>query len=268
MYQSRWGLPSGITNSQVGAVDGLGGVRRMVIWPSWTAVWWNWQSRIRLSRSVGPPSAQWTRWWAFRWWVWWQPVNWQRAWSRIIRARRRARVTRRRVRPRARTPRWVSRMAPSRSVSQACLRAVSGSIPPTPWRWQVGSTGSCTGWWSDVPAGTLSSVLVSWSAWTWTTTRDRSSPERSSGVVFTKTRAMSRIASADVYAGVVSVVSGDASTCGGVPYWSLAALRAASRIAASSVGRRRRMSTVPFSRVVQVSPRLRSCLIRVPAAVR
>ena len=79
MYQSRWGFPSGITNSQVPGVDGVAGVRRMVIWPSWTAVWWNWQSRIRLSRSVGPPSAQWMRWWAFRWWVWWQPVNWQRA---------------------------------------------------------------------------------------------------------------------------------------------------------------------------------------------
>ena len=33
--------------------------------PEWMSRWWWPQSRIRLSREVSPPSAQWVMWWAW-----------------------------------------------------------------------------------------------------------------------------------------------------------------------------------------------------------
>jgi hypothetical protein len=59
----RWG--GGCRRGRWGgvAVNRPSGPRASRQPPSCTVRWWAWHSRVRLARSVGPPSSQWTRWW-------------------------------------------------------------------------------------------------------------------------------------------------------------------------------------------------------------
>ena len=131
--------------------------------------------------------------------------------------------------------------------------------------------GACSGRCSDVPAGTFP-VLVSWSAWTWTTTRVRSSPERSSGAVSgedagdVEERVGGGVRRGGVGLGSVRCVP--VSGLGGVPYWSLAALMAASRMAASSFGEAEAEVDGAVLTGGPGEPAFAFLLSRVPAAVR